>query len=987
MFGRGLTRAACGSCVPCAGAAKAADDSSAYENAGYEMRLKLLTQVSVIAVLFLSGCKAPTSPSLSPDDVAFVHMLSDLPVDPAITYGELPNGLRYAVRQNDTPTQTASLLMRIDTGSINETDETRGLAHFLEHMAFNGSENIPEGEMTKRLERFGLAFGADTNASTGFNETTYQLELPEVSEEMLNETLGIMRETAERLLLDPEAIEKERGVIQAERRARSNPSFKAFLDQLDFYAGHTILPDRLPIGTEATIDSVQSDQFRDFYQRYYRPEKTFITLVGDLEPDMAIQKIEEFFGDWENPVDSVAGVTVQVDSAAIKEPRVRIYTDPEIQTSVSLSIMKDYEEKPDSAVVRKNRLIEGLGNSMLNRRLGKMARTETSAFITAGVGRSNFFDVAEISSLSVNSEPGNWAEALAQGEQALRQALTYGFSQAELDEQLANIENSLEVSVQTSPTRRTPGLARQIMGAFGNESVITTPQTSLERFQAYKAEITLEAVTQAFRQGWSGLEDAPQLYLQTSDVIEGGEAALNKAYLASKAVPVAARAEEATLEFAYTDFGAPGTVAKRERIEDLDATLITFENNVRLNLKKTDFEDNVIRLSARIGAGTLSAPVKEAPGFSSYASNMLSLSGLGQHSVDDIRTLMAGKSVGVGRGLGDTVTTLSGSTTPDDLELQLKLMTAYATDPGYRPEAQAQYDKYIRSWYPTLDSTPGGVAGRDLGRILRSGDTRWGIPAKEDLLDVDFDLIKRWMDEKVLPGAIELTVVGDFDKDVVIKAVGETFGALPERPATPYRPDASLTSIKFPEGSDTPVKLTHAGDAETARLYVYWPGPDGSDPIVSRRAGMLANLFELRLTEVLREDEGATYSPSVSRSGSRLYPGYGFIGAQIEVSPERIDLMADRIREVAAEFRAGEIDADLFQRGIKPTLENLETSLESNSLWMGVLSRAQTDPEPVARFRTREETYQNMTHEDLKPIAKQVFEPKNALEIQILPEG
>jgi len=426
------------------------------------MRIALLSQASVIALFFLSGCKAPSPQNLTVDDVPFVHMASDLPVDEAITYGELPNGLRYAVRQNDTPTKTATLLMRIDTGSMNETDETRGLAHFLEHMAFNGSENIPEGEMTKRLERFGLAFGADTNASTGFTETTYQLELPDVTEEMLNETLGIMRETAERLTLDPEAIDKERGVIQAERRSRSNPAFRAFLDQLDFYAGHTILPDRLPIGTEATIDSIVSNQFRDFYKRYYRPEKTFVTLVGDLDPAFAIEKIEEFFGDWENSGEFEAGVNVEIDAELITVPRARIYSDPEIQTSVSLAMFKPYVEEADNAAVRRDNLIEGLGNTMLNRRLGKMARSETSAFISAGVGQSNFFDVAEVSSLSVNSEPERWKEALAQGEQALRQALEFGFSQAELDEQIANIENSLKVSVQTSPTRRTPRLRRRI---------------------------------------------------------------------------------------------------------------------------------------------------------------------------------------------------------------------------------------------------------------------------------------------------------------------------------------------------------------------------------------------------------------------------------------------------------------------------------------------------------------------------------------------
>ena len=914
-------------------------------------------------------------------------MASDLPVDTAITYGELSNGLRYAVRENDTPTKTATLLMRIDTGSINETDETRGLAHFLEHMAFNGSENIPEGEMTKRLERYGLAFGADTNASTGFTETTYQLELPEVTEEMLDVTLGIMRETAERLLLDPEAIEKERGVIQAERRARSNPAFKAFLDQLDFYAGHTVLPDRLPIGTEATIDTVTPEQFRDFYQRYYRPEKTFITLVGDITPEFAVQKIEQYFGDWTEPAGVEAGMSVEIDSVAITSPRSRVYSDPEIQTSVKLAVLKALEEESDTVANRKEGLIESLGNSMLNRRLSKMARKEDSAFIAAGVGGSNFFDVAEVSSLTVNTQPDNWEAALAQGEQALRQALEFGFSQAELDEQLANIENSLEVAVQTSPTRRTPRLARQIMGAFGSEAVVTTPQTSLERFVANKPDITLEAVTKAFREGWDGLDAAPQLYLQTPKTLEDGEAKLEAAFAASKAIPIEAREEEAKLTFAYDDFGPAGKVASQSRIEDLDATLVMFENNVRLNMKKTDFEDNVIRLSARIGAGTLSAPTDVAPGFEIYTSNMLTLSGLGEHKVDDISTIMAGKSVGVRRGLGGTAVTLSGSTTPDDLALQLKLMTAYATDPGYRPEAQSQYDKYIRSWYPTLDSTPGGVASRDIGRILRSGDARWGIPAEADLLDVDFDLIKSWMDENVQNGAIELTVVGDFEEDALIQAVAESFGALPERPSEPYRPDAALTALKFPAGSSEPTVLRHAGDAETARLYVYWPAPDGSDSKISRETQMLADLFQLQLTEVLREDEGATYSPGVSRTGSRLYPNYGFIGAQIEVSPDRIDAMADRIREVAAEFQSGKIDADVFDRAMKPTLEYLETSVENNGLWMSILARAQTDPEPVARFRTRDAAYQNMTVEDLKPVAKQVFNSSKSVEIQILPEN
>ena len=229
------------------------------------MRLSLLRQVSVIALLILSACQTGESPTLSMDDVDFAHQAADMAVDDAVTYGKLPNGVRYAVRANATPTQTASLLMRIDTGSLNETEATRGIAHFLEHMAFNGSENIPESEMTKRLERFGLAFGADTNASTSFDETIYQLELPDVGEEILNETLMIMRETADRLLLAPDAIDRERGVIQAERRARANPALCPYDWNFRYgymSGGHTFGADKLSTGQGGRVMDAARRCFR-----------------------------------------------------------------------------------------------------------------------------------------------------------------------------------------------------------------------------------------------------------------------------------------------------------------------------------------------------------------------------------------------------------------------------------------------------------------------------------------------------------------------------------------------------------------------------------------------------------------------------------------------------------------------------------------------------------------------------------------------------
>ena len=932
--------------------------------------------ITVFAGLLLSSCQS------EPKEAYFPQDSSILTAEAAIEYGRLPNGVRYAVMSNETPSNTASLLMRFDTGSINEADDERGLAHFLEHMAFNGSENIPEGEMVKRLEKFGLAFGADTNASTSFDETIYQLELPEVNEDILNETLMIMRETAGNLLLDSEAIDRERGVILAEKRARISPAYKASIASLKFYLDGSPYPNRIPIGTEDTIQSVTPEHFQNFYRGYYRPEDTFIVLVGDFETDYAAGKISEFFGDWQ----AVGEPKTDVEPEPLESrgAEAEYYVDPEIQTSISLSVMGRPDLREDTAKNRKDAFIESLGNRILSRRLAKIARSGEAAFISASASSSSIYEVRGLSTLSMSAQPENWAKALAQGEQALRQAYEYGFTPAELDEQIVNTRKGLQVSVQTSPTRRTPSLARQIMGSFSGESVMTAPAADLERFEKYADAITPQLVYKAFKTKWAGLE-TPQLYLSTNVVIENAEQTMLDALAASRAVDVKPLVIAEKSEFAYTNFGAPGKIAKRETIKDIEIETIVFKNNVRLNIKKTPYEKDVISISVALGAGDLFFP-PEIPGFKWFAPNMLSLAGLEAHSADDIQTLMAGKTVGTSINFGPRRMYMGGATVPDNLGDQLNLMAAYATAPGYREEAKTRYDNYIQSFYPTLDSTPGGVASRDVERLIRSGDDRFGIPAEDDLINIEMNALKDWLNPHLAKGAIEIGIVGDVDIETIIAEVARTFGALPKYEASPAVPDTATTKLIFPKGSPRPVKLPHAGEAGTALLRIYWPAPDGADVTISRRISIIAEIFQLRLTEVMREEEGASYSPSAFSYNPRTYPSYGYIGASLELDPKDIDRISSKVDEIAAEFRAGDFDKALFERAIKPARERVETSLESNGYWMNVVSEAQTDPERLERHRSRTQAYQNMTVEELQSLAKTLFDPKTAYRVQILPE-
>ena len=952
------------------------------------------------SLMVLGACAEPERPAANdkpavsapalpdPESVDFAHQASDLPMDEDITYGVLPNGLRYAVMSNDTPSRTATLLMRVDAGSFDEDETTRGLAHFLEHMAFNGSESVPEGEMTKRLERYGLAFGPDTNASTSFDRTIYSLELPEVSDELLGEALFLFRETAERLTLDPDAIDRERGVIQGERRARNSPGARASIAALEFQAAGTDLADRLPIGTEETIDTITPEQFRAFYQSQYRPEDTFIVLVGDRPAEQLATMIADSFSDWQAVGDPAPDATA--DAFDVTEPRYGAFFDPEVTSRISLmtaSPARTKAETRDTAANRAARLPLSFGTSIFNRRLSRLVRSGEAEFTGAGAGTSDFFDAARMSSLTVAAETDKLGPAFQQAERELRRAVEHGFTQAELDEQLANFRKSLEVQVQTSPTRRTSGLARRILSAFANESVMTSAQSSLDRFDAVADTITLDRVNADFAAAWDRLETAPQLFLQSDRTVEEPERYLAELLDESRTVSLDPPEDRDAGTFAYSDFGTPGKVVERGTVDDFELSTVAFDNGVRLTMKTTPYETDVIRIRARTGRGSSDFP-QDDPAFSWKLNAVLGGSGLGQHSSDDLETLNAGRAVGVGRGFGLDTMTLSGATVPSDLDRQLELMVATLTDPAYREEIGEAYQGRLRSVWGTIDSTPSGAAGIEIGSLLSSNHWTEEYPSLSNAVDLDYDAMRRWYDDHVRGAPIEIAVVGDFDEETVIDAVARTFGALPERDFAAAKPNPdAIDGYDFPAGRKRPVEITHSGDAETAQLRIYWPVPNHAETQTDRELSVLADVFQLDLTELLREREGATYSPSVFKSTPRDYPDWGYIGVNVEAKPDELERLGALVEQAAAELVSGGITQDEFDRAIKPTLEGLETSLENNGYWLGLASEVQSDPSSLDDYRTRDAAYQNMTADQVLAQARAVFDPDRAIRVHVVPEG
>jgi zinc protease len=903
---------------------------------------------------------------------------SDLTPDASARYGVLPNGMKYAIMRNATPRHSASVRMRFDVGSTAEADDQRGLAHFLEHMAFNGSKRVPEGEMVKLLERKGLSFGADTNASTGFTETVYKLDLPEVNDDLIGTALMLMRETASELTLNPGAIDRERGVIMGEMRARDSFGLRRLKDLIDFIAPGTPVSKGLPIGTEAVIKGAPAARLRDLYDRFYTPERATLVFVGDVDPVMIEAKIRAKFSDWRGKA-RFDGDPVKATINPNRPFAVRIFVDPNVTTNVTIARAKPFDDAADTTAKRRRETIEGLGNAMLNRRLARLARLTDAPFAGAAASASSAFATAELASLDITAKDQDWKRALAAGEQELRRALTHGFSDGELNEQISNMRTALKNAADQSTTRNSFSLANTIAGTVEDNTVFTTPQSALARFEAIAATLTAVEASDAFRAIWAGGD--PLIHVSHNAAITDGDKQVASAWTASRAVAVAPLSANDNKGFAHTNFGAAGKVAVDTRIADLDIRTLRFANNVRLNLKKTEFEKGKVRVSLRVGGGSLEIP-QSLDGLGVFMSAIFAAGGTTQHSGDDLQSVLAGRAVNAGISAETDAFEAGATTTPTDLELQLQVYAAFLTAPGYRPEAEAQWKNLVGVFMQQISSQPQGIAYRDVQRIVASGNTRFGIPSEAVLKARTFGELKPILDKAFGSGPIEIGIVGDIDETQAIALVAKTFGALPAHAAT--RPDyAKANPVTFP-AERKPITLTHDGKANQAMALVYWPTTDDRDFRESVRMDLLGEVLKLRATEILREKLGATYGPSASSFMSSIFAGFGYTSVSSTTEPDKVDTIFAAVDEIAADLAAKPIPTDLINRARAPMIERIIRSRRENGTWIGLVDEAQSLPGDLDDYRNQESVLKSISTKELQAAARRYLTAKSALRIRIV---
>ena len=922
----------------------------------------------------------PSTQTLGWDPAMWELEDSDFTPESGWRFGQLDNGMRYILRRNTRPEGTALVRMDIAAGSLDERDDERGYAHFVEHMAFNGSTNVPEGEMIKLLERLGLAFGADTNASTGFERTQYMLDLPRSDGDLLNTALMLMRETVSELSFSEDAVEREKGVILSERRVRNNYSLKNVIDGLEFAYPGSLASSRLPIGTVEALEAADAASLRAFWEREYVPASTVLVIVGDFDTAMVESKIKEHFASWEaapSPDQPDAG-PVDPDFAGETD----IYLDPALPESLVLMRHAPYRDRPDTIAERQQGLLRTVGARILGRRLQRLRRSEDPPFRSVNSGTSNFFETGRTAQLTVSSDEGGWKRALDTAVDEYRRVLLYGVSQAEIDEQLTNIRTSQENAVATMGTRSNRAFVGQAFAIARGQSVPTDPAQSLARFENFVPQVTPEAVLQAMLANTIDLEN-PLIRFSGKTPPEGGPAALREAVKTAFARILAAPTDTDNASFAYTDFGTPGEVVSDTRTEALNIRTLRFANGVMLNLKQTDLRDDVISISLALdGGGMLSSA---ADPLAVELAALLPSGGLGQHSSDELQSILAGRSVSASFGAGARTFNSHATTTPRDFELQMQVLAAFLTDPGFRPEGLGPWRKGLDDFFARIGRTPGSALGEAFGPTLSDNDPRFSRQPIEAYRALDYDALRATIAERMANGAIEIGVVGDFDESDAIRFVANTFGALPTRESQFLDYDDERRQRSFTQARRSHT-VTHKGEDDQAQLTLVWPTTDTSDWELSSRLSLLARVLRLELTDTLREDLGQTYSPSSSSRQSETYRDYGTfsIGAAIdvkEVDAVRAAMLAT-IRRVAGDGPS----QDIVDRARQPLLEALDNRLKTNGGWLGLVDRAQSRPDDISRFLGTRERQEAITPAELQQLAAQYLAPEDAVEFVVVPE-
>jgi zinc protease len=912
--------------------------------------------------------------------------MPSIPNDPDVRIGKLDNGLTYYIRHNNWPENRAEFYIAQKVGSIQEDDDQRGLAHFLEHMAFNGSKHFKGNELLRWCESIGVKFGTDLNAYTSIDQTVYNISnVPTTREGIVDSCLLILFDWADGLLLEQEEIEKERGVIHEEWRLRTSANQRMLERDLPKLYPGSKYGHRMPIGLMEIIDNFERPFLQAYYEKWYRPDNQGIIVVGDVDVDKVEKKIKEMFSSIVLPENRALVTAYPVPDNA--EPIFVIDKDKEQQYNIVEVLMK-HEAFPDTQKGTMAYLITDYMKdatlSMLRDRLKEYAEKPESPFLQAFASDGEYLLSKTVDAFELGFLPkdGQAEAALTAVLTEARRAAEFGFTPTEYSRFKADFLSNLDKQYSNKDKRFNRQFVNQYVQHFLANEPIPSIDYTYETMKQVVPVIPIEAIN-ALAKELISQKDTNLVVLNFNNEKEGTvyptEEGFKKAIAAARSAQIEAYVDNVKDEPLMTTLPKKGSIKKETKNDKFGYTELVLSNGVKVVLKKTDLKKDQVILNGEGFGGSALYGEKDFANIKMF-DDVIEASGLGNFSHTELEKALAGKIASASLSMSSNRENISGSSTPKDVETMLQLVYLYFTNIN---KDQKSYDNLMQTTEVSLKNRllqPENVFNDSLSATLDCRNPR-STPLKvEDLKNVNYDRILQIAKERTAnAAAYEFTIIGNYDEETIRPLIEQYIGSLPTQKKVEKGKDVS-TDFKGKVINN----FKHKAETPKAIAVMYWYSKAIPYTLEnSVKATIAGQILSMEYLKKIREDASAAYTVGAGSSVSRDDFGTNaYIFVQCPMKPEKGDIACQIMRDEVNNMTKT-CDADKLQKVKEYLLKNLGDQRKQNGYWLG---RINTWRKYGLDFDTDYEKVVNaQTTESISAFVAELLKAGNAAEVIMMP--
>ncbi|MEO7083599.1 MAG: insulinase family protein [Gemmatimonadaceae bacterium] len=905
-----------------------------------------------------------------------------LPVDPKVKIGTLPNGIRYYIRQNQKPEKRAELRLVVNAGSILETDNQLGLAHFVEHTAFNGTTHFAKNDLIKYLQSIGVRFGADLNASTGFDETVYILPIPTDTARIVDQAFTILEDWAHGQVFDSTEVTNERGVVREEWRLGKGASDRMLHEWLPIAFKGSLYTERLPIGNENSIMTATPDRLRSFYKKWYRPDLQAVIAVGDFDPAVIEAEIKKHFAGIPKPINAPKRPTAGVPSN--KAPLIAVASDKEATGSDVELIFKLPPEKTKTVGDFKRDLMARLYMGMLNGRLEEITQKPDAPFLGAEASKGSFIGrTTDAFTLGASVKDGGIDKGLEALLVEAKRVDEHGFLQSELDRDKQNMLRGYERAFAEREKTPSAAYVQEYISNYLQGEAIPGIAYEYKLAQELMPTITLADINK-LASGW--ITDTNRIIIAESPDKAGVSVPTRDELVAvferAAKTNVAAYTETLSSDALVATAPKPGTVVSSKSVPSVNVTLWTLSNGVRVMVKPTDFKADEVLFSATSNGGTSLASNADFMS-ASLSSAIVGMSGLGQFNAIDLRKKLTGKVAGASAAIGETSEGLSGRASPKDLETMFQLIYLDFTAPRFDPQAYQAFTAQIDQYLANRGVDPDEVFSDTVSWNMASHDFRSRPLTKATWSEVNPEKALAFYKNR-FADASDFTFVfaGNIDTVTLKPLVEKYLGSLPSlgRKET------------FKDNGGAPPKgivdkVVRKGIEQKANTIIDFTGACDYAPQTRLDMRAMVELVQIKVNEELREKLGGAYSPSVGGGCTRTPRPEYTVQVQFNSSPENVELLTKSVFALIDSLKKnGPAQGDV-DKVKEQLIRAREVETKQNAYWTSnLLARDQAGEDIAGLLGPYDEMLKNISAASIQAAVKKYFNESNYARFVLLPE-